>query len=303
LKDNLTLKVLGFTEESLSTKLDALLYQISTFVKEKMASSRMQSVCRVYVSSFQDLVVALHKPPGTMNYEEEVTLLGRFLLRLKRIVRDSRVMVVFSVNPTMLHQQSMLLLEQFCDSVLSVDSFAGKAHVVPYEFKEFLGFFTVHKLSQCGQLAPYQPLKGTKFGIKRDRRKLHIEPLHLPPEESRAFGSSGCSPDTKDLAPVTSKAFQQVGRLEKSSSLTHNHSHDHALESAMPANELELNRPVSASQKVVETSAVPKPKNSLAAALAIARESRLASKESSAKSFKPVSISKPMSQQSPSLDF
>ena len=25
-----------------------------------------------------------------------------------------------------------------------------------------------------------------RYGLKRDRRKLHIEPLHLPPEESRA---------------------------------------------------------------------------------------------------------------------
>ena len=39
-------------------------------------------------------------------------------------------------------------------------------------------------------LSCHQP-KGQRFGLMRDRRKLHIEPLHLPPEESRAQGSSG----------------------------------------------------------------------------------------------------------------
>ena len=34
-------------------------------------------------------------------------------------------------------------------------------------------------------MAPHRP-SACRFGLKRDRRKLHIEPLHLPPEDSRA---------------------------------------------------------------------------------------------------------------------
>jgi hypothetical protein len=36
-----------------------------------------------------------------------------------------------------------------------------------------------------GTFAPFKP-PGTRFGFKRDRRKLHIEHLHMPPEVSRA---------------------------------------------------------------------------------------------------------------------
>lgn len=34
-------------------------------------------------------------------------------------------------------------------------------------------------------MAPHRSA-ACRFGLKRDRRKLHIEPLHLPPEDSRA---------------------------------------------------------------------------------------------------------------------
>jgi hypothetical protein len=34
-------------------------------------------------------------------------------------------------------------------------------------------------------MAPHRS-SACRFGLKRDRRKLHIEPLHLPPEDSRA---------------------------------------------------------------------------------------------------------------------
>lgn len=53
---------------------------------------------------------------------------------------------------------------------------------MPVEFRDFLGFFLVHKVQQVGQLASTRPTY-ERYGIKRDRRKLYIEPLHLPPED------------------------------------------------------------------------------------------------------------------------
>ena len=93
-------------------------------------------------------------------------------------------------NPGSLSVQTVAKLRQVSDTVLSVESFAGRTHSVPYEFKDFQGFLVVHKLQQYGSMAPFRP-PGTRFGLKRDRRKLHIEPLHLPPEESRAFSTTG----------------------------------------------------------------------------------------------------------------
>jgi hypothetical protein len=54
---------------------------------------------------------------------------------------------------------------------------------VPYEFKDFLGFLSVIKIQQSGQLSSMRPTYA-KYGLKRDRRKLYIEPLHLPPEDA-----------------------------------------------------------------------------------------------------------------------
>jgi hypothetical protein len=65
---------------------------------------------------------------------------------------------------------------------MSVESFTGRGSSVPVEFRDFLGFFVVHKVQQVGQLASARPTY-ERYGIKRDRRKLYIEPLHLPPED------------------------------------------------------------------------------------------------------------------------
>lgn len=45
--------------------------------------------------------------------------------------------------------------------------------------------FYLSSVLQIAAMAPHRP-SACRFGLKRDRRKLHIEPLHLPPEDSRA---------------------------------------------------------------------------------------------------------------------
>jgi hypothetical protein len=80
-------------------------------------------------------------------------------------------------------------LKWTADTAVSVDSFAGREQTVPYEFKEFCGLLTIERVQQVGSIASFRP-PGSKFGLKRDSRKLHIEMLHLPPEESRT-GKSG----------------------------------------------------------------------------------------------------------------
>ena len=53
---------------------------------------------------------------------------------------------------------------------------------MPQEFRDFLGFLSVKKILQTGVLSSSRP-GYSKYGLKRDRRKLYIEPLHLPPED------------------------------------------------------------------------------------------------------------------------
>jgi hypothetical protein len=311
-------------DDRLEQKLNKVLKEIMKFLDHKFKTNP-SSVCRIYIPSFHDIIVALNRPKGNVDYEEEFTVLGRFLIRLKRIIRDSRVALFFSVNDTMLNAHCLLHLQQVIDTVLSVESFAGKGHVVPYEFKEYLGFFTVKKLQQYGVLAPYQPPKGTRFGIKRDRRKLHIEPLHLPPEESRAFGSN-CSSETSKLPSFdgVAKSFGNVGAVEKSNKVhqesthashshnhVHNHEHSHNHSSSMTGLEDKISTSVVLSTQTSVTSSYTNSssvvaKSSLAASLAAARQSRLAAKQPIGMEIKPISISRsaPTPKSSPdSLEF
>lgn len=48
----------------------------------------------------------------------------------------------------------------------------------------------VERSHHLGTLVGHRPV-ALRYGLKRDRRKLHVERLHLPPEESRAQGSAG----------------------------------------------------------------------------------------------------------------
>jgi len=48
----------------------------------------------------------------------------------------------------------------------------------------------VERTHHLGTLVGHRPV-ALRYGLKRDRRKLHVERLHLPPEESRAQGSAG----------------------------------------------------------------------------------------------------------------
>lgn len=119
------------------------------------------------------------------------------------------------------------------DTVLEVDSFAGKRHEMPAEFGAFAGLLYVKALQHPHALAPTARGPSNKMGIKvgrhacvcvsyvwekravepvdtprphpsprphnngytspscmhaqRDRRKLRIEPLHLPPEGIRTL--------------------------------------------------------------------------------------------------------------------
>jgi elongator complex protein 4 len=138
----------------------------------------------------------------------------KLLLKIKMICRSSRVVVVSTVIPEALPGSNTLsdgkgqyqlssnsteggttssIIESLIlvsDSAITIDSFAGKQELVPYEFKEFCGFLIIERIQHIGTLVSYRP-RALRFGLKRDRRKLHIEPLHLPPEESRAQGSAG----------------------------------------------------------------------------------------------------------------
>ena len=175
-----------------------------THVRDSSINS-VTSVCRIFIPQLANLA----NDHGSS--DENARRIVQFILGIKQLVRNVYATVAFTLLPQSCPQILLNRLKWAADTVLSIESFAGKEQSVPYEFKEFCGLLTVAKVQQSGSIASFRP-PGSKFGLKRDSRKLHVEPLHLPPEESRT-GTAGSA------AAVASAA--NVGLFVDATSTTH----------------------------------------------------------------------------------
>eukprot|EP01041_Mallomonas_annulata_P011747 gene11747-24632_t len=181
-----TLSTFPHMEDPVDFKFDlaAILKQIVSTVVSCIHSLPPNIVTRIYIpnlfgfSEYFDL-----------DNTDAMASICRSLLALKQLVRGTNAIITISVRPHTTPRYLLRQLSQLADTAVCIESFAGKEESIPYEFREFSGFFIVRKQQQIGALAPHRA-PHSKYGIKRDRRKLHIEPLHLPPEDSRALASS-----------------------------------------------------------------------------------------------------------------
>jgi hypothetical protein len=94
------------------------------------------------------------------------------------------------------------LLQRACDVVLETESFASRREFPPpAEFRSLHGLLKIRKMSTVtaatahggGHFADMTVTKrpaANLYGLKRDRRKLHIQLLHIPPEDYAEGGSS-----------------------------------------------------------------------------------------------------------------
>lgn len=214
-----------------------------------------------------------------------------------------RCAVTISITPTIIPPELLTHIISCMDTVLEIEPFAGNLDHIPYEFQEFVGFFIVRKMQRVGMLAPY-PAKAARYGLKRDRRKLYIEPLHLPPEESRAMASQ----TAKIVEAETAVNQQQQQRLQ---SHNHNHTHtpqhqhQHSDEAAGKTKDPLLRQPVKLQVEPQTTELErnivkpdrkddnnePAKKTGLAASFAAARAARAAGAKLTAAEVQPVSIS------------
>ncbi|KAH7485017.1 Elongator complex protein 4 [Phytophthora ramorum] len=128
-----------------------------------------------------------------------MTALFGFLRRLRRLLSKSKSAVglvllgsqVLSAFPAAFINE----LRHVSDTVLTLSSFAGTRDLLPEELREFHGSLALSKLPRMHALACHAP-SNTRFGLKRERRKLKIEKFHLPPEGSRSSNSSNCGSNT-----------------------------------------------------------------------------------------------------------
>mmetsp|Transcript_9329 Transcript_9329/g.22810 ORF Transcript_9329/g.22810 Transcript_9329/m.22810 type:complete len:454 (-) Transcript_9329:2149-3510(-) len=94
-------------------------------------------------------------------------------------------------------------LRRLCDVVLEAEGFASRAeYPQPSEFRMFQGLLQIRKVSTMtaatanqggghfADLTNNRQLAADLHGLKRDRRKLHIQMLHIPPEDYAESGGS-----------------------------------------------------------------------------------------------------------------
>jgi len=124
----------------------------------------------------------------SINNLEAERLILQTILSLKHFIRNKKIILLLTVQPSVINPYLLQSIGNIADTVVAIDSFAGRANITPVEFREFCGFLIVRKIAHMSAIVPHRPAH-IKYGLKRDRRKLHIEPLHLPPEESRAMAS------------------------------------------------------------------------------------------------------------------
>ena len=98
--------------------------------------------------------------------------------------------------------KALTRLSRMCDVVLRTEGFsARRIHPPPPEFRLLQGILTISKVSTVtattangggffGDISVSKRPAAFVYGFKRDRRKLHISLLHIPPEEYAEGGGS-----------------------------------------------------------------------------------------------------------------
>jgi elongator complex protein 4 len=196
-------------EESLDEILSRVLTAVAAVIQNEGSADSEGSNYRPRLSQVHRIFIPhLAQIAAEYGYSQEgVMSVVRFILGVKQLLRETSVSatLAFTVDPQTCSDMLTHRLKWISDTVLSVETFAGRQSTVPYELAEYCGLLAVEKLQQVGAIASFRP-SGSKFGLKRDARKLTVEPLHLPPEESRAFGDAGkCTP-----TPTAAKAAEQT---------------------------------------------------------------------------------------------
>jgi hypothetical protein len=110
--------------------------------------------------------------------------------------------VVMVCTPPTTDCKSWTQLSRTCDAVLSTEGFASrKEYPPPPEFRHLQGLLTIAKVSTVtaatanggghfGDMTISKRPAAFIYGCKRDRRKLHIPLLHIPPEDYAEGGGS-----------------------------------------------------------------------------------------------------------------
>jgi len=171
--------------------------------------SRQNCGFRYYSQLIQQVEMMMKEQPRkvirVLLYHPEPTCLAVALPLFLNHICDAKlpVVVLVSMQPWTLSLSSQLSLrhlQRTADVVLEVESFAGRqAYPPPSEFRHLHGLLRIRKATTCTlansighfcHLTVQKRPVASLFGLKRDRRKLHLQLLHIPPEDYAADGGS-----------------------------------------------------------------------------------------------------------------
>lgn len=122
-------------------------------------------------------------------------------------------------------QAGLISLRRSSDVVLQAEGFASRVHYPPPpEFRHLHGLLLLPKVSTVtaatangGGGGHFADLSVSKrppahvYGLKRDRRKLHIPLLHIPPEDYAGGGGSVVSGGVRSGAGRPQKETKESG--------------------------------------------------------------------------------------------
>jgi elongator complex protein 4 len=110
----------------------------------------------------------------------------QFLLALKALLRQTLSVCLITIPTVALKPQVINRVLHVCDVVFEMRSFVGsRIDVSDYEFKEYSGLFELKKLPRMNSLVLNYSPDSLQFAFKLKKRKMYIEKLHMPPEETR----------------------------------------------------------------------------------------------------------------------
>jgi hypothetical protein len=169
-------------------------------------NQRHNQACGMHL--FRELVSAIQEKQGKvvrlLLFHPNLEVLTVALPLLLAHIRQHRLPVVVLVcsPPSESTNKSWTRLQRSADVVLSTEGFASRReYPPPPEFQDLQGLLTILKLSTAtaatanggghfGDLTISKRPAAYIYGFKRDRRKLHIPLLHIPPEDYAAGGGS-----------------------------------------------------------------------------------------------------------------
>jgi hypothetical protein len=149
-----------------------LFYDLVVLLKDKASLSALEGTDKA-------IRLLLYHPP----IETLAVALPLLLAHIRKESLPVVIMICISPNDDV---KSCIRLARACDVVLETEGFASrKEYPPPPEFRHLQGVLKISKT-----IRKRSEIAASIYGFKRDRRKLHIPLLHIPPEDYAEGGGS-----------------------------------------------------------------------------------------------------------------